>query len=247
MPALSKALERLSKGGMIILVDDEDRENEGDLVMAAQFATPQAVNFMARFGRGLICMPMAAALIDHFQLPPMTSNNKGRRSTAFTVSIEAREGVTTGISAHDRARTIAAACKADAEPDDIVSPGHIFPLRAADGGVLARAGHTEGSVDLMQLARLRPAAVICEIMRDDGEMARRGDLDVFAAQHDLPILTIEAIIEHRNRTEMLALDAAQRALSGAVSEQRLLVQAENARDFSALSAAGQPARGGGLG
>jgi 3,4-dihydroxy 2-butanone 4-phosphate synthase / GTP cyclohydrolase II len=225
MSALSEALDRLSQGGMIILVDDEDRENEGDLVMAAQFATPQAVNFMARFGRGLICMPMAAALIDYFKLPPMVSNNKARRSTAFTVSIEAREGVTTGISAHDRARTIAAACKADAKPDDIVSPRHIFPLRAAEGGVLARAGHTEGSVDLMKLAGLRSAAVICEIMRDDGEMARGADLEVFASQHSLPILTIQAIIQHRERTETLAEDVARFGPPTALSDKPLKVHA----------------------
>jgi 3,4-dihydroxy 2-butanone 4-phosphate synthase/GTP cyclohydrolase II len=225
MSALSEALNQLRNGGMIILVDDESRENEGDLVMAAQFATPEAVNFMARFGRGLICMPMAGEVVDRLNLPPMTSNNKARRSTAFTVSIEARDGISTGISAHDRARTIAAACNPDAKPDDIVSPGHVFPLRAADRGVLARAGHTEGSVDLMVLAGLRPAAVICEIMRDDGMMARRPDLDVFAKEHSLPILTIEAIIAHRKKTEMLVEEIARSELPSAFADESLQVHA----------------------
>lgn len=197
MSALSQALTELQQGKMIILVDDEDRENEGDLIVAAQFATPEVINFMARFGRGLICMPMTGAQIDHFDLPPMVANNQGRRSTAFTASIEAREGVTTGISAHDRAHTILAACNPDAHSDDIVSPGHVFPLRAAEGGVLVRNGHTEGSVDLMKLAGLQPAAVICEIMNDDGHMARRPDLDIFAKTHDLLILTIDDIVRHR--------------------------------------------------
>ena len=225
MSTLSEALTHLRKGGMIILVDDEDRENEGDLVMAAEFATPEAVNFMARYGRGLICMPMAGAMVDRFNLPPMTSNNRARRSTAFTVSIEAREGISTGISAHDRARTIAAACNPDAKPEDIVSPGHIFPLRAAEGGVLVRAGHTEGSIDLMALAGLRSAAVICEIMRDDGEMARRPDLDVFAKEHGLPILTIEAIVKHRKKTEMLVKEVAHSELPSAFADEPLQVHA----------------------
>ena len=225
MSSLSEALSQLRKGGMIILVDDEDRENEGDLVMAAEFATPEAVNFMARFGRGLICMPMAGPMIDRFGLPPMVSNNKARRSTAFTVSIEAREGITTGISAHDRARTIAAGCNPDAKPDDIVSPGHIFPLRAALGGVLIRAGHTEGSVDLMTLAGLRPAAVICEIMSDDGTMARRADLDTFAKEHGLPILTIQAIVQYRKKTEMLVEEVARSELPTAFADEPLQVHA----------------------
>lgn len=223
MSTLSEALAHLRKGGMIILVDDEDRENEGDLVMAAEFATPDAVNFMARYGRGLICMPMAGAIVDHFNLAPMTTSNKARRSTAFTVSIEARDGVSTGISAHDRALTIAAACNPAAKQEDIVSPGHIFPLRAAEGGVLVRAGHTEGSIDLMTLAGLRPAAVICEIMRDDGEMARRPDLDVFAKTHGLPVLTIEAIVQHRKKTETLVKKVARSELPTAFSEEPLQV------------------------
>lgn len=225
MSALSEALAHLRKGGMIILVDDESRENEGDLVVAAEFATPDVVNFMARFGRGLICMPMAGPMVDRFNLPPMTGNNKARRSTAFTVSIEAREGISTGISAHDRARTIAAACNPNAKPDDIVSPGHVFPLRATDGGVLVRDGHTEGSVDLMVMAGLKPAAVICEIMRDDGEMARRPDLDVFAKEHGLPILTIEAIVQHRKKTETLVKEVARSELPSAFADEALQLHA----------------------
>jgi 3,4-dihydroxy 2-butanone 4-phosphate synthase / GTP cyclohydrolase II len=225
MSTLQQALSHLKQGGMIILVDDEDRENEGDLVMAAEFATPEAVNFMARFGRGLICMPMASEIMDKFNWSPMTTNNKARRSTAFTVSIEARDGITTGISAFDRAHTIATAISADTRPGDIVSPGHVFPLRAHDAGVLGRLGHTEGSIDLMRLAGLKPAAVICEIMKDDGEMARRPDLDVFAKEHGLPVLTIEAIVQHRKRTENHVKEIAQSDLPSAFSDEPLRVHA----------------------
>jgi 3,4-dihydroxy 2-butanone 4-phosphate synthase / GTP cyclohydrolase II len=225
MSALQQALSHLQKGGMIILVDDEDRENEGDLVMAAEFATPETVNFMARFGRGLICMPMAGDITDKFNLPPMVANNKARRSTAFSVSIEARDGITTGISAFDRAHTIATAINPASKSGDLVSPGHVFPLRAHDKGVLARAGHTEGSIDLMRLAGLKPAAVICEIMKDDGEMARRPDLDVFAKQHGLPVLTIEAIVQHRKRLENHVKDIAQSDLPSAFTDEPLRVHA----------------------
>jgi 3,4-dihydroxy 2-butanone 4-phosphate synthase / GTP cyclohydrolase II len=225
MSALQQALTHLKKGGMIILVDDEDRENEGDLVMAAEFATPEAVNFMARFGRGLICMPMAGNMMDKFNLPPMVANNKARRSTAFTVSIEARDGITTGISAFDRAHTIATAINPNSKPDHIVSPGHVFPLRAHDAGVLGRTGHTEGSIDLMRLAGLKPAAVICEIMKDDGEMARRPDLDVFAKQHGLPVLTIEAIVKHRKRMENHVKEIAQSDLPSAFTDDPLRIHA----------------------
>ena len=225
MSRLSIALEQLRRGGMIILVDDEDRENEGDLIVAAEFATAEAVNFMARHGRGLICLPMAAEQIDKLALPPMAAVNKARRSTAFTVSIEARDGITTGISAADRARSIAAASAPDAKPEDIVMPGHIFPLRAAEGGVLKRQGHTEGSVDLMRLAGLAPAAVICEIMREDGTMARRDDLDVFAKIHGLPILTIEEIVRHRRREDMLVAEVAQADLPTAHSDEPLRLHA----------------------
>ncbi len=212
MSALSKALEQLRNGGLIILTDDEDRENEGDLVMAAQFATPEAVNFMARYGRGLICLPMTAAQLDKFNLPPMAPINRARRSTAFTISIEARDGITTGISAFDRAHTIATAINPNTKPEDIVSPGHVFPLRAAEGGVLKRAGHTEGAVDLMTLAGLNPASVICEIMGDDGEMSRRPALEVFAKTHNLPILSIAELIKHRLQTEVLIDEVAKSEL-----------------------------------
>ncbi len=229
MPALSKALEQLRNGGMIILTDDEDRENEGDLVMAAEFATPEAVNFMARFGRGLICLPMTAAQLDKFNLPPMAPVNRARRSTAFTISIEARDGITTGISAFDRAHTIATAINPNTKPEDIVSPGHVFPLRAADGGVLKRAGHTEGAVDLMTLAGLQPAGVICEIMGDDGEMSRRPALEVFAKTHNLPILSIAELIKHRLQTAVLIDEVAKSELPTAYADEPLTVHAFRSR------------------
>lgn len=212
MSALSEALTQLRRGGMVILVDDEDRENEGDLVAAAQFATPDAINFMATHGRGLVCLAMTGAQVDKLQLPAMTTNNKARRSTAFTISIEARDGITTGISAYDRSRTILAAANPSAQVGDVVSPGHIFPLRAAEGGVLVRNGHTEGAVDLMRLAGLQPAAAICEIMRDDGEMARRPDLEIFAARHDLPILSISELVAYRSQFETLVEEVASAEL-----------------------------------
>lgn len=225
MSALSQALKQLQQGGMIILVDDEDRENEGDLVVAAQFATPEAVNFMATHGRGLICLALTGRQVDRLELPAMTAANRARRSTAFTVSIEAREGITTGISAYDRARTIAAAIDEDAQPGDVVSPGHVFPLRAVEGGVLVRDGHTEGAVDLMRLAGLRPSAVICEIMRDDGEMARRPDLERFAERHGLPILTIRELIAHRARHEVLVEEVASAALPSSFGDDAMRVHA----------------------
>jgi 3,4-dihydroxy 2-butanone 4-phosphate synthase / GTP cyclohydrolase II len=229
MSALSKALEHLRKGGMIILTDDEDRENEGDLVMAAEFATPEAVNFMARFGRGLICLPMTSAALDKFNLPQMAPVNRARRSTAFTISIEARDGITTGISAFDRAHTIATAINPNTKSEDIVSPGHVFPLRAAEGGVLKRAGHTEGAIDLMTLAGLQPAGVICEIMGDDGEMSRRPALEVFAKTHKLPILTIAELIKHRLQTEVLIDEVAKSELPTAYADEPLTVHAFRSR------------------
>jgi 3,4-dihydroxy 2-butanone 4-phosphate synthase / GTP cyclohydrolase II len=229
MSALSKALEQLRNGGMIILTDDEDRENEGDLVMAAEFATPEAVNFMARYGRGLICLPMTAAALDKFNLPQMAPVNRARRSTAFTISIEAREGITTGISAFDRAHTIATAIKPNTKSEDIVSPGHVFPLRAAEGGVLKRAGHTEGAVDLMILAGLQPAGVICEIMGDDGEMSRRPALEVFAKTHNLPILSIAELVKHRLQTEVLIDEVAKSELPTAYADEPLTVHAFRSR------------------
>jgi 3,4-dihydroxy 2-butanone 4-phosphate synthase / GTP cyclohydrolase II len=229
MSALSKALEQLRKGGMIILTDDEDRENEGDLIMAAEFATPEAVNFMARHGRGLICLPMTTAQLDKFNLPQMAPVNRARRSTAFTISIEARDGITTGISAFDRAHTIATAINPYTKPEYIVSPGHIFPLRAAEGGVLKRAGHTEGAIDLMKLAGLQPAGVICEIMGDDGEMSRRPALEVFAKTHNLPILTIAELIKHRLQTEVLIDEVAKSELPTAYADETLTVHAFRSR------------------
>lgn len=229
MSALSKALDQLRSGGMIILTDDEDRENEGDLVMAAEFATPEAVNFMARFGRGLICLPMTAAQLDKFNLPQMAPVNRARRSTAFTISIEARDGITTGISAFDRAHTIATAINPNTKPEDIVSPGHVFPLRAAEGGVLKRAGHTEGAIDLMILAGLQPAGVICEIMGDDGEMSRRPALEVFAKTHNLPILTIAELIKHRLQTEVLIDEVANSKLPTAYADEPLKIHAFRSR------------------
>lgn len=193
----------IRNGRMVVLVDDEDRENEGDLIIAAQMATPEAVNFMATYGRGLICLPLTEERIDALGLPLMSSNNQSRHETAFTTSIEAREGVTTGISAADRARTIAVAIDPAHGAADIATPGHIFPLRARTGGVLVRAGHTEASVDLARMAGLNPSAVICEIMNDDGTMARMDDLITFAQKHDLKIGTIADMIAYRRRHERL--------------------------------------------
>ncbi|MES2423090.1 MAG: bifunctional 3,4-dihydroxy-2-butanone-4-phosphate synthase/GTP cyclohydrolase II [Pseudomonadota bacterium] len=190
-------------GRMVILVDEEDRENEGDLVLAAEHVTPEAINFMARFGRGLICLTLTRERCELLRLPPMVTRNGTKHATAFTVSIEAAEGVTTGISAADRARTVQAAVAAHAQASDLVQPGHIFPLQAVDGGVLMRAGHTEAGCDLSAMAGCAPAAVICEIMKDDGSMARLPDLQIFAAEHGLKIGTIADLIEHRSRHESL--------------------------------------------
>src|ERR1043165_2697690 len=207
---VTEIIAELKAGRMVVLVDEEDRENEGDLVIAAEFATPEAVNFMARYGRGLICLTLTAERCRQLNLPPMVSNNRSPLGTNFTVSIEAAEGVTTGISAADRARTVRAAIRADAGPTDIVQPGHIFPLMAQDGGVLVRAGHTEAGCDLARLAGLTPAAVICEILKDDGEMARLPDLVGFAATPGLQIGTITDLIQYRSRTESLVRRATER-------------------------------------
>jgi 3,4-dihydroxy 2-butanone 4-phosphate synthase/GTP cyclohydrolase II len=225
MSRLSEALERLKAGRMIILVDDEDRENEGDLVIAAEFADGAAINFMAMHGRGLICLSLDGEIVDRLGLAPMVSDNQARRKTAFTVSIEAREGITTGISAHDRAHTIQTAVAPGASAHDIVSPGHVFPLRAVEGGVLKRDGQTEGSVDLMRLAGLTPAGVICEIMNPDGRMARRDDLEVFSAAHDIPILSVAEVITHRLSTETLVEEVARAELPTAYSPDGLQVRA----------------------
>lgn len=203
LAAADALVEEARNGRMFILVDDEDRENEGDLVMPAQFATPEAVNFMARHARGLICLALTRQRVEQLGLGLMSANNGTRHQTAFTVSIEAREGVTTGISAHDRARTIAVAINPECGRNDIVTPGHIFPLVAREGGTLVRAGHTEASVDIARMAGLYPAAVICEIMNDDGTMARLPDLVAFAQRHNFKLGTIADLIAHRRRTERL--------------------------------------------
>lgn len=198
---IDEILADLAAGKMVIMMDDEDRENEGDLIMAADAVTPEAINFMAKHGRGLICLPMTEECANRLKLWPQSMSNNARFSTNFTVSIEAAEGVTTGISAADRATTIQAAVAPDAKPEDVVQPGHIFPIVAQPGGVLTRAGHTEASCDLAKLAGFSPAAVIVEILNDDGTMARRPDLEVFAAEHELKIGTIADLIEYRLERE----------------------------------------------
>ena len=203
-------LDDLRNGRMVILVDAEDRENEGDLVIPAQMATPEAINFMARFGRGLICLTMTEQRADQLRLELMTRHNGARNRTNFTVSIEAKEGIATGISAHDRALTIATAIDPGKGHDDIVSPGHVFPLVAREGGVLVRAGHTEASVDLARMAGLLPAGVICEIMNDDGTMARMPDLVAFAQRHGLKIGTIEDLIAYRLQNDRIVNRTASR-------------------------------------
>ncbi|WKZ33766.1 MAG: bifunctional 3,4-dihydroxy-2-butanone-4-phosphate synthase/GTP cyclohydrolase II [Thermodesulfobacteriota bacterium] len=206
---IEEALKAIREGRMVILVDDEDRENEGDLCMAAEVITPEAVNFMARHARGLICVTLTEERADLLALPPMVDDNTSLFRTAFTVSVDARDGVTTGISASDRAKTILACVDDNAGPGDLVRPGHIFPLRAKNGGVLVRTGQTEGSVDLSRLAGLKPAGVICEIMNEDGTMARMKDLEAFAKEHGLMIVTIADIIEYRLKRDRLVTRAAE--------------------------------------
>jgi 3,4-dihydroxy 2-butanone 4-phosphate synthase/GTP cyclohydrolase II len=209
---VTRALEDIRAGKLVILVDDEDRENEGDLVFAAEKVTPELINFMATHARGLICLAMDDALIDKLELPMMVRDNQASLGTAFTVSIEARYGVSTGISARDRATTIRAAIADDAGPANIVSPGHVFPLRARRGGVLVRTGQTEGSVDLARLAGLKPAGVICEIMREDGEMARRPELEQFAEKHGLLLLSVADLIAYRLLRERIVRQRAVGAM-----------------------------------
>jgi len=211
-------IAELAAGRMVILVDEEDRENEGDLVLAADHVTPEAINFMARFGRGLICLTLPRERCERLQLPPMATRNGTRHGTAFTVSIEAATGVSTGISAADRARTVQAAVARDAQAADLVQPGHIFPLQAQDGGVLMRAGHTEAGCDLAAMAGLSPTSVICEIMKDDGTMARLPDLEVFAKEHGLKIGTIADLIGYRSRNESLIERIGRRTLTTAQGE-----------------------------
>ncbi len=206
--SISQALEEIRAGRMVVVVDDEDRENEGDLTMAAEFVTAECVNFMAVHGRGLICLALTEERAQRLQLHPMARENQSRFGTAFTVSIEARHGVTTGISAADRARTITVAIEPEARPEDLVSPGHIFPLVAREGGVLERAGQTEAAVDLARLAGLTPAGVICEIMNDDGTMARVPDLMGYCERHGLMMVTVADLIRYRRRTERLVRQVA---------------------------------------
>jgi len=237
--AVARALDAIRAGRMVILVDDEDRENEGDLAMAADLVTPEAINFMAREGRGLICLSLTEEKVAALGLPMMAVDNQSRHHTAFTVSIDARRGTTTGISARERSDTIRAAVARDAGPDDLVVPGHIFPLRARRGGVLVRSGQTEGSVDLARLAGREPAGVICEIMRDDGEMARMPDLLEFSKKHDLPIIKVADLIEYRLAREMLVRPVAEakiRPRSGGVSSEfRASVYATDVEDTEYLA------------
>jgi 3,4-dihydroxy 2-butanone 4-phosphate synthase / GTP cyclohydrolase II len=215
---VEEIVAEIRAGRMVILVDEEDRENEGDLVLAADHVSAEAINFMARFGRGLICLTLTRERCEQLHLPPMVPRNGTKMGTAFTVSIEAAEGVTTGISAADRARTVQVAVDRNARAEDLVQPGHIFPLQAVDGGVLMRAGHTEAGCDLSAMAGCTPAAVICEIMKDDGTMARLPDLQLFAAEHGLKIGTIADLIEYRSRTESLVRRVGARPLHTAFGE-----------------------------
>lgn len=227
--SIEELIADIRQGKMVILMDDEDRENEGDLIMAAQFATPEAINFMAKEARGLICMPMTAERCDYLGLPMMTAANNTVYETAFTVSIEAAEGVTTGISAADRATTIRTAIDPKTKPSDIVQPGHVFPLRAQPGGVLARAGHTEAGCDIAMLAGCLPSAVIVEIMNEDGTMSRRPDLEKFAAQHSLKIGTIADLIQYRMNTEHTVALENQKLVSTSYGEMTLNVYRDSVR------------------
>ena len=228
-------ITELKAGRMVVLVDEEDRENEGDLLMAAEFVTPEAVNFMARYGRGLICLTLTEEKCRSLNLPLMVVNNRSTLGTNFTVSIEAAEGVTTGISAADRARTVQVAIRADAGPRDLVQPGHVFPLMAEEGGVLVRAGHTEAGCDLARLAGCAPAAVICEVLKDNGEMARLPDLVEFAAQHKLKIGTITDLIHYRSSTESLIERVAERDIETAHGEFRLHIYSDRIGEATHLA------------
>ena len=232
---IDEVLEDLKQGKMIILVDDEDRENEGDLTLAAEMVTPEAINFMAKYGRGLICLALAPEIVERLNLPLMVYDNRSTFKTAFTVSIEARQGVTTGISAADRAHTILTAVADEAKPEDLVQPGHVFPLRARRGGVLFRTGQTEGSVDLAKLARLKPAAVICEIMNDDGTMARMSDLEKFSIQHGIKIATVADIIAYRMRNESFVHMAAETVLPTPYGEFRAIAFVNDIDDYEHLA------------
>ena len=243
--SVEEAIEELGQGRMIILVDDEDRENEGDLTMAAEKATPEAINFMAKYGRGLICLSLDPGIVERLNLPLMVQDNRSRFGTAFTVSVEAKHGVTTGISAADRARTILTAVADDASPDDLVQPGHVFPLRARRGGVLFRAGQTEGSVDLARLAGLKRAGIICEIMNDDGTMARRPDLDEFSEKHGLKMATVADIIAYRMRNESFVHKEAETILPTSFGEFRAVAftnELDNSEHLALLKGEIEPER-----
>jgi len=238
MPVLSieEAIEEIKQGRMVILVDDEDRENEGDLTIAAEKVTPEAINFMAKYGRGLICMSMTGEKTDALELPLMVENNTSSFQTGFTVSIEAASGVTTGISAADRAKTILTAVADDAKPSDLARPGHVFPLRAKSGGVIVRAGQTEGSVDLARLAGLKPSGVICEIMNDDGTMARMDSLEVFSETHGIGICTIADLIEYRMRTESFVYRTVETVIPTAhAGEFKIIVYENDLDDFQHIA------------
>ncbi len=235
LAATTTIIEDLKAGRIVVLVDDEDRENEGDLVFAADFVTPEKINFLARYGRGLICMPVTAEHAQRLHLTPMTPRNRSVHGTNFTVSIEAAQGISTGISAADRAHTIAVASRPEAKPEDIVQPGHVFPLIAQPGGVLMRAGHTEACCDLARLAGLTPAAVLCEIMNDDGTMARMPDLVRFAAEHQLNVGTIADLIQYRSRTETLVERIAERPITTSAGAFRLVVYRDKLTDATHLA------------
>ncbi len=232
---VDEVLKDLKDGRMIILVDNEDRENEGDLTIAAEKITPEAVNFMAKYGRGLICLALNHEIVEQLKLTPMVYDNRSPYKTAFTASIEARHGVTTGISAADRAHTILTAVADEARPEDLVQPGHVFPLRARRGGVLFRTGQTEGSVDLARLAGLKPAAVICEVMKDDGTMARMPDLEVFAEKHGLKIATVADVIAYRMRKESFVHMAAETVLPTPIGEFRAIAFVNDIDDYEHLA------------
>src|SRR5213596_381137 len=233
--SIQEIIAELKAGRMAVLVDDEDRENEGDLIFAAEFVTAEKINFMAKFGRGLVCMPITEAHAERLNLLPMVARNRSVHGTNFTVSIEAASGVTTGIAAADRAHTIRVAAAPNAGPDDIVQPGHVFPLVAQPGGVLARAGHTEACCDLARLAGFSPAAVLCEIMKDDGTMARLPDLERFADEHGLRIGAITDLIHYRSRTEKLIERIAERPLATQFGAFRLVVYRDKLTDATHLA------------
>jgi 3,4-dihydroxy 2-butanone 4-phosphate synthase / GTP cyclohydrolase II len=232
---MEEVIEDFKAGTMVIVCDDEDRENEGDLTMAAELVRPEDINFMATHGRGLICLPMAEEMLDRLQVPQMITHNSSRMGTAFTVSIEAKDGISTGISAADRAHTCRVAVDGATDPEDLVMPGHVFPLRARPGGVLQRAGQTEAAVDLSRLAGLKPAGVICEIMKEDGTMARVPDLERFSAEHGIKMVTVAQIIEHRRTYETLVKCAVETKLPTPFGEFRLKAYENEIDDLTHLA------------